>query len=107
MSSPPGYPTDLNEEEWAVVDKILGGPPKLGRPPRFKRRAVLGAIFHKVRTGRFLAVAPARSAAMEHRSITTSRGGVPKGSLKSSMTRCAMRHGSRAEKMSPDGRDPG
>ena len=29
----------------------MGGPPKLGRPPRFERRAVLGAIFYMVRTG--------------------------------------------------------
>ena len=47
----PSYPTDLNDLEWAVVDEILGGPPKLGRPPRFERRAVLGAIFYMVRTG--------------------------------------------------------
>jgi transposase len=51
MPSLPSYPTDLNDLEWAVVDKILGGPPKLGRPPRFERRAVLGAIFYMVRTG--------------------------------------------------------
>jgi transposase len=51
MPSLPSYPTDLNALEWAVVDKILGGPPKLGRPPRFERRAVLGAIFYMVRTG--------------------------------------------------------
>ena len=49
----PSYPTDLNDLEWAVVDEILGGPPKLGRPPRFARRAVLGAIFYMVRTGGF------------------------------------------------------
>ena len=51
MPSLPSYPTDLNDLEWAVVDKTLGGPPKLGRPPRFERRAVLGAIFYMVRTG--------------------------------------------------------
>ena len=51
IPSPPNYPTDLNDLEWAVVDEILGGPPKLGRPPRFERRAVLGAIFYLVRTG--------------------------------------------------------
>ena len=51
MPSLPSYPTDLNDLEWAVVDKILGGPPKLGRPPRFERRAVLGAVFYMVRTG--------------------------------------------------------
>ena len=51
IHSLPSYPTDLNDLEWAVVDQILGGPPKLGRPPRFERRAVLGAIFYMVRTG--------------------------------------------------------
>ena len=51
IPSLPSYPTDLNDLEWAVVDEILGGPPKLGRPPRFERRAVLGAIFYMVRTG--------------------------------------------------------
>ena len=45
------YPSDLNDREWGVVEKILGGPPKLGRPPRFERRAVLGAILYRVRTG--------------------------------------------------------
>jgi transposase len=45
------YSTDLNDLEWAVMEKILGGSPKLGRPPRFNRRAVLGAIFYMVRTG--------------------------------------------------------
>ena len=51
IPSLPSYPTDLNEVEWAVVEKILGASPKLGRPPRFERRAVLGAIFYMVRTG--------------------------------------------------------
>lgn len=47
----PGYPTDLNDLEWAIVDQILGEPSRLGRPPRFDRRAVLGALFYMVRTG--------------------------------------------------------
>ena len=51
MPSLPSDPTDLNGLEWAVVDGIPGGPPKLGRPPRFERRAALGAIFYMVRTG--------------------------------------------------------
>jgi len=45
-----GYPTDLRDEEWAVVEKVFGESGKLGRPPRFERRAVLGAIFYMVRT---------------------------------------------------------
>src|SRR5260221_10786694 len=51
IPSLPSYPTDLNAVEWAVVEKLLGASPKLGRPPRFARRAVLGAIFYMVRTG--------------------------------------------------------
>jgi transposase len=51
MLSRPSYPTDLNDLEGTVVNKILGGPPKLGRPPRFERRAELGAIFYMVRKG--------------------------------------------------------
>lgn len=51
MPSQPSYPTDLNEVEWEIVEKILGESPKLGRPPRFERRAVLSAIFYMVRTG--------------------------------------------------------
>ena len=46
-----GYPTDLRDEEWEVMERIWGTPEKLGRPARFKRRAVLGAIFYMVRTG--------------------------------------------------------
>ena len=45
------YTTSTSETEWAVIEKILGGPPKLGRPPRFERRAVFDAIFYLVRTG--------------------------------------------------------
>ena len=46
-----GYTTDLNPLEWALMEGLLGGPSKLGRPPRFERRAVLNAIFYMVRTG--------------------------------------------------------
>ena len=45
------YTTGTSDAEWAVIEKILGGPPKLGRPPRFERRAVFDAIFSMVRTG--------------------------------------------------------
>ena len=45
------YHTNTREEEWAAIQKILGGPPKLGRPPRYERRAVFDAIFYMVRTG--------------------------------------------------------
>ena len=46
-----GDTTDMNALAWSLVEGLLGGPSKLGRPPRFARRAVLNAIFHMVRTG--------------------------------------------------------
>ena len=51
MSQAPSYPTDLNDQEWALVEKIWGVAPPVGRPPRFARRAVLNAIFYMTRTG--------------------------------------------------------
>ena len=45
------YTTSLREEEWAVIEPLLGERGKLGRPPRYERRAVLDAIFYMVRTG--------------------------------------------------------
>ena len=45
------YSTDLREAEWAVMEALLGGPLKLGRPPRYDRREVFNAIFYMVRTG--------------------------------------------------------
>lgn len=45
------YNTSTREAEWAVIEKYLGEPGKLGRPPRYERRAVIDAIFYMVRTG--------------------------------------------------------
>lgn len=45
------YTTSLRDEEWEIMAAILGEAPKLGRPPRYERRAVLDAIFYMVRTG--------------------------------------------------------
>jgi len=67
MPSLPSYPTDLKDLEWAIVEEVFGGPSKIGRPPRFDRRAVLGAIFYMVRTGGSRRLLPARSAAVAHR----------------------------------------
>ena len=39
------YHTNTREAEWAIIEKILG------RPPRYERRAVFDAIFYMVRTG--------------------------------------------------------
>jgi len=101
------YTTSLRDEEWKIVEGILGGPPKLGRPPRFARRAVLDAIFYMVRTGGAWRLLPNDLPPWRASSIITTRAGGRKGCGKSSMTPCATRPGRRAEKKSPNGCDPG
>lgn len=45
------YPSDLTDAEWAVLQPLIPGPAKLGRPPRYEKRAILNAIFYVVRSG--------------------------------------------------------
>ena len=45
------YPSDLTDAEWAGLEPLIPGPAKLGRPPRYDKRAVLNAIFYVVRSG--------------------------------------------------------
>ncbi len=43
--------SDLTDAEWEVLRPLIPGPSKLGRPPRYEKRAILNAIFHMVRSG--------------------------------------------------------
>ena len=45
------YPSDLTDAEWEVLRPLIPGPAKLGRPPRYEKRAILNAIFYVVRNG--------------------------------------------------------
>ena len=45
------YPTDLTDEQWAVLAPLLRRPPGRGRPPRVDPRAVVHALLYKARTG--------------------------------------------------------
>jgi putative transposase len=45
------YPSDLTEAEWQLAALCLPGPSKLGRPPRYEKRAILNGIFYVVRSG--------------------------------------------------------
>jgi transposase len=45
------YPSDLTDEEWAVLEPLLPARPALGRPPVHPRRAVIEAIVYVTRTG--------------------------------------------------------
>lgn len=46
-----GYPSDLTEEEWALLAPLFDRTGQRGRPPKYERRRILDAIFYVVRTG--------------------------------------------------------
>ncbi len=45
------YPTDLTDEEWALIAPLLPPPAKRGRKPEVDLREVLNAIRYMTRTG--------------------------------------------------------
>ncbi len=45
------YPSDLTDAEWQILQPLIPGPARLGRPPRYEKRAILNAIFYVVRSG--------------------------------------------------------
>lgn len=47
----PVYPSDLTDSEWALIEPMVPGSSKLGRPPRYEKRRILDAIFYVVRSG--------------------------------------------------------
>jgi len=53
MSQRKKYPSDLTDDQWALIRPLLPKPRKNrpGRPPTVDRRAVLDAIFYILRTG--------------------------------------------------------
>ena len=48
---PPRYPSDLSEEEWAILEPLLSSAEKRGRPPRWPLRHVANAVFYLLRSG--------------------------------------------------------
>ena len=45
------YPSDLTDKEWALLEPLIPGGSKLGRPPRYSKREIVNAIFYLVRSG--------------------------------------------------------
>ena len=45
------YPSDLTDEQWAVLAPYLGQRSGPGRPPTVDLRAVVNALFYQARTG--------------------------------------------------------
>jgi transposase len=51
MSRQSCYPSDLTDEEWALVEPLLPAAGEGGRPEKHPRREVVDAILYVVRTG--------------------------------------------------------
>jgi transposase len=47
----PAYPSDLTDAEWALLEPLLPGPARRGRPRTVDLRAVLDGIRYVGRTG--------------------------------------------------------
>jgi transposase len=51
MQANRGYPSDLTDEQWAVIEGVVPPVRSGGRPEKHPKRAVVNAIFYVVRTG--------------------------------------------------------
>ena len=45
------YPSDLTDEEWALLEPLLASSEKRGRPPQWPVRRVADAVFYLLRSG--------------------------------------------------------
>lgn len=51
MSAVQRYPSDLSDNEWALIEDLFKANPLGGRPPKYSRREILNAIFYVAKTG--------------------------------------------------------
>lgn len=47
----PPYPSDLSDEEWALLEPLLASHERRGRPPKWPARRVADAVFYLLRSG--------------------------------------------------------
>ena len=45
------YPSSLTDSEWKQIEPFLPAQKFFGRPPRYRKRDILDALFYVVRTG--------------------------------------------------------
>jgi len=45
------YPSDLSDEEWALLEPLLASSERRGRPPKWPTRRVADAVFYLLRSG--------------------------------------------------------
>ena len=46
-----GYPSDLSDEQWEVLESLVGVKRGAGRPLKYDLRQIVNAILYLVRTG--------------------------------------------------------
>jgi transposase len=51
MPSENPYPSSLTDREWKLIEPLLPAPKLFGRPPRYRKRDILDAIFYAIRSG--------------------------------------------------------
>jgi transposase len=51
VSSRRGYPSDLSDAQWDLVEDLLPEPDVDGRPEKHPRREIVNAILYVVRSG--------------------------------------------------------
>ncbi len=45
------YPSDLSDEEWALLEPLLASSERRGRPSKWPTRRVADAVFYLLRSG--------------------------------------------------------
>ena len=45
------YPSDLTDQEWAIIEPLIPSPNRFGRPRRYNQRDILNGIFYVDRMG--------------------------------------------------------
>ncbi len=67
------YPSDLSDEEWALLEPLLAFSERRGRPPKWPARRVADAVFYLFQERLCLADAPARVPALADRVLPLSQ----------------------------------
>jgi putative transposase len=69
------YPSDLSDEEWALLEPLLASSERRGRPPKWPARRVADAVFYLLRSGCAWRMLPREYPPWQRPSTTTSAGG--------------------------------
>jgi transposase len=69
------YPSDLFDEEWALLEPLLASHEKRGRPPKWPTRRVADAVFYLLRSGCAWRMLPREYPTQGRPSTTTSADG--------------------------------